>query len=274
MFNKKQTRKNHIKRSATARKHFKNVRRLGLSAKNMRGGSPASDLVMQDLTLKKPLNDFVTSPRIRTDGYNNSLDSLLSAQRPQMGGSPASDLVMANLTNTPTHNKNTIVNAPQQKGDMNSLNLYKTTGGMINMDMEQTTDGKPCNCKCSKCTNTSKIHHTKSKNNKQTACKCKHCHCNCMCKHCNSKKSSKTKQNIKKKMSMSMQSGGFSDWMSSQYSLGNINSADSGLSGNFTSQGITSRSALMNPANMGKAGSGYPMSSLEGANVGRTGAPF
>jgi len=30
----------------------------------------------------------------------------------------------------------------------------------------------------------------------------------------------------------------------------------------------------MNPSTMGLAGSGYPMGSLEGANIGRVGAPI
>jgi len=279
MFNKKQTRKQQIKRSS--RKQFNNAKH------SMRGGSPASEVVMKDSKLS-PMSDFVTSPRIRKDGYNNSLDSLISAQRPQMGGSPASDLVMANLTNTPNSstNQQTIINAlnSRQPGDMNSLNLYKTTGGMMNT--MTTTNGEPCNCTCSNCINNNKrlskrsSKKSKSKSSKHGMCKCKQCNCNCMCKHCKHKQPKQPKQPKQSKQTKSnnnrksTQQGGYSDWMSSQYSLGNINSADSGLSGNFTSQNVTSRNDLMNPASMGSAGSGYPMSSFEGANVGRTGAPF
>ncbi len=62
--------------------------------------------------------------------------------------------------------------------------------------------------------------------------------------------------------------------MSSQYSLGNINAPHSGLSGNFTESGIPSHNSLMNPPNMGLAGSGSPMTALEGGTQSRVGAPY
>ena len=68
---------------------------------------------------------------------------------------------------------------------------------------------------------------------------------------------------------------GGSDWISSQYSLGSINgNSMNENTGDFSaSQGVT-RDILMNPPTMGLAGSGYPMGSLEGANVNSTGAPL
>ena len=265
MFNKKQTRKYQLKHSKTARKQFNNVKhKYSSTVKKMRGGSPQSNIVMSETSMR-PMSDYVTSPRIRVKGYDNSLSSVLSSQRPQMGGSPASDLVMANLTNTPNTNNKSMFNESLVKGDINSLKLYNTTGGMVNI--MATTDGNPCNCTCGKCSNKHNNNKTgkTGKSSKNCKCDCKKCNCNCMCKHCNTNQSKRTTK---------LQSGGVSDWMSSQYSLGNINSANSGLSGNFTSQGIPSRNELMNPSSMGLAGSGFPMSSLEGANVSRNGAPF
>ena len=85
------------------------------------GGSPASKLVMHDATVAPPvMNDYITSPRIREPGHSNSLANLA-------GGSLASDLVNEQL------NENATTKAYQPswnpKGDMNSLNLYQTTGG-------------------------------------------------------------------------------------------------------------------------------------------------
>ena len=132
MFNKKQTRKYQLKHRKTARKQFNNVKhKYSSTVKKMRGGSPQSNIVMSETSMR-PMSDYVTSPRIRVKGYDNSLSSVLSSQRPQMGGSPASDLVMANLTNTPNTNNKSMFNESLVKGDINSLKLYNTTGGMVN----------------------------------------------------------------------------------------------------------------------------------------------
>ena len=90
----------------------------GLNTK-LSGGSPASKLVMRDSELPTVMNDYVTSPRIREKSYDNTL--------PQFGGSPAYDLVMSNLTSEQKAQQ--YPDDLKVKGDINSLNLYQTTGG-------------------------------------------------------------------------------------------------------------------------------------------------
>ena len=90
-----------------------------------------------------------------------------------------------------------------------------------------------------------------------------------------SKKSRKHKKSKKSKKSRShkhMMRGG-SDWISSQYSLGNINNQMNNTADFSSAQGV-SRDILMNPPTMGLAGSGSPMGALEGANVQSVGAPL
>jgi len=71
-------------------------------------------------------------------------------------------------------------------------------------------------------------------------------------------------------------SGGGSDWISSQYSLGSYNQAEMSAEdvAKFSQSAAGSRSDYMNPPNLGLAGSGAPMGSLEGANVNMTGSPL
>ena len=70
--------------------------------------------------------------------------------------------------------------------------------------------------------------------------------------------------------------GGGSDWISSQYSLGSYNQAEMSAEdvGKFSQSAAGSRADYMNPPNLGLAGSGSPMSALEGANVSKAGAPL
>ena len=76
----------------------------------------------------------------------------------------------------------------------------------------------------------------------------------------------------KNKKSKNIMRGG-SDWISSQYSLGNINNPSGDTSPFSVSQGVD-RNILMNPPTLGLAGSGSPMGDLEGANVRMVGAPL
>ena len=70
--------------------------------------------------------------------------------------------------------------------------------------------------------------------------------------------------------------GGASDWISTQYSSGSYNAPEMSASdvGLFSQSAAGSRAEYMNPQNLGSAGSGYAMGSLEGANVHMTGAPY
>jgi hypothetical protein len=91
--------------------------------------------------------------------------------------------------------------------------------------------------------------------------------------HKNSHKNNHSRSNNSR---MNNMRGGYgSAWISSQYSLGNINSPgmDSSSKDFSASQGV-SRDILMNPPSMGLAGSGSAMGSLEGANVRSIGSPL
>ena len=186
----------------------------------------------------------------------------------QKGGSPASNLVNEAVKASP-HVKNDFVTSPRIreghmkggskasdmvmahlnadaktnsfvgskhiKGNMDSLNLYQPSGG------SRKSKGKSRKSK-------GKSHKLKGKSHK-----------------------SKGKSRRVRKMK-----GGGSDWISSQYSLGSYNQAEMSAEdvGKFSQSAAGSRADYMNPPNLGLAGSGSPMSALEGANVNKAGAPL
>jgi hypothetical protein len=212
---------------------------------NQRGGSPASTLVMQDTMNPPVMNDYVTSPRIRESWYDDSLASL-EPRCNQMGGSPASDLVMEQLEGVPQ--TKAYPNGWKVKGDMNSLNLYETTGGSRKKHNKGRKDKKRTNHKSS--------NHKSRKNNSRSRSR----------KNKNSKRSRRNNRTRS-------QRGGASDWIMSQYSLGPNNNPEASTS-LFSHSTATPRSEYMNPSSLGLAGSGYPMGALEGANVRSVGAPL
>lgn len=225
---------------------WKKVNNKNPMNKPMHGGSPQSDLVMND-TMKSPvLNDYVTSPRIRQEGYSDALPAAMC------GGSPASDMTMQNVTDSAT--TSSYPPEPKVVGNMNSLNLYQTTGGARRRSHRSKSRNNIKHKKHSKKTNKNR----KTNNNK---------------KH--NKKSRSNKRNKRNNRNRMMR-GGASDWMASQNSLGNINAPEQPASwvAQFGQSTATSRDMLMNPPTLGLAGSGYPMGSLEGANVRMTGAPL
>ena len=203
-----------------------------------KGGSPASSLVMESYN-NPVMNDYVIEPRIRSNDDSSGC---------QLGGSTASDMVTSQLNDV-----SQTVNYPEGykvNGDINSLNLYAPSGGA-------KKNRKRGNKKHS---GKSKKHNSKRKSKR------------------NSKKHNSKKHNSKKnnhKYNNIMKGGHASDWISSQYSLGDVNgnSMNSNTSDFSVSQGV-SRDILMNPPTLGLAGSGYPMSQLEGANVHSIGAPL
>jgi len=205
------------------------------------GGSPASSLVMKDTTMKPVMNDYVSSPSIRDAGHDNSLNGLQGLQGLQ-GGSLASDLVMEQLGGVPQ--TKAYPNEWKVKGDINSLNTYETTGGSRRNKSKRNKKQRQTLTKKSQ-------KKTNSRKNKK------------------SKKSNSARRNNKNHI----QRGGASDWISSQYSLGPNNNPEASAS-MFSQSGATSRSDYMNPSTLGLAGSGYPMGSLEGANIRTTGAPL
>ena len=209
-----------------------------------KGGSPASSIVMSDATMNPPvMNDYAGPDRIRDSWYDPSLSALEPKCGGQKGGSLASDLVMEQLTQKPKTEPFDPAWSP--KGDMNSLNLYETTGGARR---RKTRRSSRKNNKSSR--------RSRSRNNNSKR---------------KSKRNSKKNNNAKR-----VQRGGASDWIMSQYSLGPINNPEQpgNVVGQFSLSGATSQNELMNPRTMGLAGSGYPMGSLEGANVSHVGAPI
>jgi hypothetical protein len=208
-----------------------------MPSNKMYGGSPQSELVMNDTMKARVLNDYVTSPRIRQEGYSDAFPAAMC------GGSPASDMVMENLNDMAK--TDSYPPEPKVAGNMNSLKLYQTTGGALRQKR-----------------NHKKSHHRKSRTNKSRTNK----------RNGRSKKSRNNKRNNRNRIMR----GGGSAWLNSQNSLGNINAPEQPASwvSQFSQSTATSRDMLMNPPTLGLAGSGYPMGSLEGANVRMTGAPL
>jgi hypothetical protein len=156
----------------------------------------------------------------------------------QYGGSEASDMVMSNLKNSAKTNK--FPEGFNVKGDISSLNTYQPSGGSRKSRGHKSRNGR-------------KARGRKSRGRKSRSSRKSYSSCN----------STKMK-------------GGGSDWISSQYSLGSYNGPEmsAGDVAKFGSSLAGSRANYMNPPNLGSAGSGTPMGSLEGANVRMTGSPL
>lgn len=214
---------------------------MAMPMDNQKGGSPASTLVMQDTVNPPVMNDYVTSPRIREPSYDNSLGAIASSGS-QMGGGIASDLVMENLTSVPETKM--YPESFKVKGDMNSLNLYQTTGGARRKHRSRKH----------------RSHKNKSRKNKSRS----------------HKRRSQRGGGSCGTTERRPQSGGASAWLASQYSLGPMNNPEMSASavGQFSQSMATSRDILMNPPNLGLAGSGSAISPLEGANVRHVGSPL
>jgi hypothetical protein len=138
------------------------------------------------------------------------------------------------------------------KGNMNSLNTYKTTGGA------RKRKGKKENKNHNSRNNRN---NRNSKNNKSKSRKSK-----------NNNKKNKNLNNARKSARNNMR-GGASDWMSSQYSQGPINNPEH-TTGMFSHSLSATRGDLNMPPNLGSAGSGGALGALEGANVMHVGAPL
>ena len=193
--------------------NWRNINNMANIAGAQKGGSPQSEIVMDNSKQSGVVYDYINNPRIRQPGYDDAFANPMY----QGGGSQTSDMVMQNLPD----DAKTMQYLPASKaiGNMNSLNLYQTTGG--------------------------------------------------------GSKSGPTNPKMKGGASQKQRGGG-SDWIMSNYSQGNINAPGQPSSwvGQFSASSGSGRDMLMNPSSMGLAGSGYPMGSLEGANVSMTGAPI
>ncbi len=220
--------------------------------RNLRGGSPASDLVNQASLGPPVLNDFISSPRVR-DGPN--ADNFGS----QSGGSEESDLVMKQLGDFAKTDKYPL--GYNVKANIDSLNLYQPSGGSRKNKKKNNKKNKTTkNLRSNK--NNSGGKFRKYKNSKNS-------------KNAKNSKKNNLRRNRNRNRNKNMNGGG-SDWISSQYSLGSYNGPEMSAEdvGKFSQSQAGSRADYMNPPNLGSAGSGYPMGSLEGANVHMTGAPL
>lgn len=212
--------------------------------KKQRGGSPASDLVKEAYSGSPAMNDYVTSPRIRDGSMSDNFS----------GGSQASDLMMNNFNNT--GNTNPYPSRFTVNGDISSINNYQPSGGSRKSNKRRSHRNKRRSNKNRKDNKSRKNNSSRSpKKNKSN--------------RSNSNKNKSSKRNHR-------MSGGGSDWMSSQYSLGSYNSAEMSAAdvGKFSSALAGSRADYMNPSTLGLAGSGAAMGSLEGANVRMVGSPL
>ena len=165
----------------------------------------------------------------------------------QKGGSPASNLVHEALDASP-HVKNDFVTSPRiREGPMK--------GGSTASDMVMTHLNT--NAKTNSFLNDKSIEGDMNSLN--------------LYQPSGGSRKSKGKSRKMRKMS-----GGGSDWISSQYSLGSYNQAEMSAEdvAKFSQSASGSRADYMNPPNLGLAGSGSPMSDLEGANVSKAGAPL
>ena len=180
----------------------------------------------------------------------------------QNGGSPASDMVGAQANQKAL--TEVVPEGCPLKGDMNSLNLYQTTGGGScgGMDNKYKATGGARRRRSSRKTRrshrkTPRRSHHKSKKSHRKGKK--------------SRKSNNKNKNNRRNKSMR---GGGSDWIMSQYSQGNINAPESDMWKQFSGSAPSARDSLMNPPTLGLAGSGAPMGGLEGAGVKIVGAPL
>jgi len=213
-------------------------KKSSLKRKHQKGGSPASNLVNEAVKAHPHVkNDFVTSPRIR--------------EGPMKGGSKASDMVMSHLN--ADAKTNSFIGSKPIKGNMDSLNLYQPSGGA----RKSKSKSRKSKSKSRKSKGKSKGKSRKSKGKSR-------------------KSKGKSRKSKGKSRRVRKMRGGGSDWISSQYSLGSYNQAEMSAEdvAKFSQSEAGSRADYMNPPNLGLAGSGSPMSALEGANVSKAGAPL
>jgi hypothetical protein len=182
----------------------------------------------------------------------------------QRGGSPASDLVMANLADLSS--SQSVPQGCALKGDMNSLNLYQPSGGARRKSRSRSHKNKHVHGKGCKSMHRKGSKSRKSGRKSRGASKSRNGK--------KGKKSMKSNKRNSKSGSRVMRGGYGSDWLSTQNSLGNINAAQNTDWKNFSASEPSTRDMLMNPPTLGLAGSGHPMSGLEGANVSNVGAPL
>ena len=181
----------------------------------------------------------------------------------QRGGSTASDLVMTQLS--AIQSNQAVPQDCQIQADMNSINLYQPSGGARRKSHSRSR--KHVHNK--KCKSIHRSKGSKSGRKSRSASKGQ--------KGKKGKKTLKSNKrnnhNKRNNRNHHVMKGG-SDWISSQYSQGNINAPANTDWKNFSASEPSTRDMLMNPPTRDLAGSGGAMGALEGANVSNVGAPL
>jgi len=203
-----------------------------------RGGSYASDLVMEAANSSPVMNDFVANPRVR-DGPNADYLSLSLDTGKQTGGSAASDMTMENLSDNAKTNK--YAAGWKVEGDMNSLNTYQPSGGN-RKSKSRNRKSKSRKSKNHKSKNHN--HNRKSKSSKNSN---------------KSKRSNRNKNQNQNKNKNHVVKGGASAYMADFYAIDSNKKQPNDM---------------WNPPTRDLAGSGAAMGANEGANVYHVGAPL
>ena len=180
----------------------------------------------------------------------------------QRGGSTASDLVMTQLS--AIQSNQAVPQDCQIQADMNSLNLYQTSGGARHKSHSRSrkhVHNKKCKSMHRKGSKSGRKSRSASKGQKGKKGK-------------KTLKSNKRNNHNKRNNRNHHVMKGGSDWISSQYSQGNINAPANTDWKNFSASEPSTRDMLMNPPTRDLAGSGGAMGALEGANVSNVGAPL
>ena len=238
-------------KSKSGRRHLSKGRRQykpNKPAAHQAGGSPASEIVMSDTAANPATADYVVSPRVRDAGANNSLGGLVPSC--QQGGFSS----CGSMHPMPSVK---VMNGGSDTSDIVMSQLGSDAKTEVRGNSEWPAIKADMNSlKLYNTTGGSRRHrsHRHSKKSKKS-------------------KKSKSRKNKTHRNKSKYHRGGGSDWIMSQYSQGPINNPEASTSG-FSQSMAASRAELMNPPNLGSAGSGSPMTAVEGGNVRHVGAPL
>lgn len=203
-----------------------------------KGGSLASDYVMANVNKKASVETYKDSPRIKTvHPYGNT-----NLYQTTGGGEPipTNNKVFAKYLETKSTipNKNTSTNKKDKNPKKDEGKPIPTNNKEFVESLEKTSTIPNQNTSTKNKNNNTKKGGGKKKSKKSKKVK----------KSKKSKKPKKTKKGCK-------QRGGGSDWISSQYSLSIGQNKDVDPS-NFSKSKSPSKNVLLNPPNLGLAGSG------------------
>ena len=199
------------------------------ASKKQRGGSLASDSVMKSLDTPAVTHVYVVSPRIRTKSKfgNTNTYQLTGGACGACGGHKHEGFRGCGAT-APTQAGGSNCHKREEFGNCGGSTAPTQAGGSRKSIKRRKSKGK----KVSKSRKSRKQRGVAKKNN-----------------------SKKHKRNSKKKTQNKNQKGGGSAWMASQYSL-SLADKSHARTPSFSHSKATPKSVLLNPPNMGSAGSG------------------